>query len=400
MSGPARVILRPRRARPFFAGHPWVFDKSIDRLDGHAGPGDEVIVLSHEGRFIARGLYNPHSAIRVRLHRWDDASLDPNYFAETFDRTIQLREDLSGRGMLPLEASRLVSSEGDGVPGLTIDRYGDWLVAQVTSLGLARRPDLWVEPLRRRSGIERIWLRIPKAQAIVEGLEPANAPLSGTELPKGPLTIQEHKISYDVDLRSGQKTGFYLDQRDNRSAASRYAAGRRVLDLFCYGGGFALNALKHGEAVSAVLVDSSEPALNLARTHLVRNGLLERAEIVPGKVLDVVRDLAGRGERYGLVICDPPKFASRPEAVADALKGYIKLNRAVVEIVEAGGILVTCSCTGLVDRQMFQEVLGQVAEQVGRPIRILEQRGQPPDHPVNVSCLESEYLKVFICRVD
>jgi 23S rRNA (cytosine1962-C5)-methyltransferase len=225
----------------------------------------------------------------------------------------------------------------------------------------------------------------------------AEGATAGT-LPDGPIEIVEHGLTYLVDLKAGQKTGFYLDQRQNRRVVADYCRDRRVLDLFCYTGGFALSALRHGGASSALGIDSSATAIALARQNAVVNHL-PTARFEAADVFDTLEALRGRGERFGVVICDPPKFARHPKAVEDAVKGYLRLNRAAVDVLEPGGVLATCSCSGLVDRMLFADILGQVAELSGRPIQILEQRGQAPDHPVSASCLETEYLKCAIARV-
>jgi 23S rRNA (cytosine1962-C5)-methyltransferase len=392
------VTLKPRRARPFFARHPWVFASSIAQVDGTPEPGAEVALLSHEGTFIARGLYNPHSAIRVRLYRWDDAPLDEAFWTGRIGSALRLRRDvlrLDAEG----KACRLVYSESDGLSGLSADRYHRWLVAQFTSLALFLRRELLLRLLAEQTGAEGILLRTERGIAGREGLDlrPQHEAAWGV-LPDGPIAIVEHGLSYRVDPRIGQKTGFYLDQRDNRRAVAAYCQGRRVLDLFCYSGGFALNALRHGGALSALGIDSSAAAIELARQNAESNGV-EGASFEAGDVFHRLDSLAAAGERFGVVVCDPPKFARNPQAIEDALKGYIRLNRAALDVLEPDGILVTCSCSGHVDRQLFAEVLAQVAEQSARPIQILEQRGQAPDHPVTASCLETEYLKCFVCRV-
>jgi 23S rRNA (cytosine1962-C5)-methyltransferase len=240
-------------------------------------------------------------------------------------------------------------------------------------------------------------LRGEKGIPSQEGLKVEEGVVFG-RLPEGPVEIVENGVSYSVDLATGQKTGFFLDQRDNRRAVANYARNRRVLDLFCYTGGFSLNALKNGEATSTLGFDTSERAIELARQNAVLNQT-PSARFEQADVFDALEDLRHAGEKFGLVICDPPKFARHPKALEDAIKGYLRLNRAAVNVVEPGGLLVTCSCSGLVDRTMFLDILGQVAELSGRPIQILEQRGQAPDHPVSASCLETEYLKCVIVRV-
>jgi 23S rRNA (cytosine1962-C5)-methyltransferase len=391
------VTLKPRRARPFFARHPWVFASSIAAVEGDARPGSEVTLRSYDGAFIARGLFNPHSAIRARLYRWEDAPLDECFWAERIGAAIRLRREILGLDA-ERSACRLIFSESDGLSGLAVDRYDRWLVAQFTSLALYELRGMLLKLLADATGAEGILLRTERGVAGLEGLDlkPQQEAALG-QWPGEPITIVEHGLSYRVDTRAGQKTGFYLDQRENRREAARYASGRRVLDLFCYTGGFGLNALRHGGARSVLGIDSSSHAIEQARDNARANGL--EADFEAADVFEALDRLAASGERFGMIICDPPKFARSPRAVEDALKGYIRLNRAALDVLERDGVLVTCSCSGHVDRQLFAEVLGQVAEQSGRAIQILDQRGQAPDHPVSASCLETEYLKCFICRV-
>jgi 23S rRNA (cytosine1962-C5)-methyltransferase len=390
------VRLKPRRARPFFARHPWVFVNSIAAVDGPAEPGDEVVVRSHEGTFIARGLVNPHSAIRVRLYRWSDEPLDEAFWSARLDAALALRRDVLKRDQ-PGSACRLVFSEADGISGLSVDRYDRWLVAQLTSLALYERRELFLRLLAEKSAAEGILLRTERGVAGLEGLDlkPQHEAAVG-QLPEGRIAIEEHGVRYEVDVRAGQKTGLYLDQRENHRAVADLAGGRDVLDVFCYTGGFALHAAKHG-ATSVLGVDSSAPAIELARLNAERNGLTVGFEI--GDALPTLARLSAEGRRFGLVVLDPPKFARSPQALEDALKGYLRLNHAALGVLEPGGVLVTCSCSGHVDRQLFAQMLGQVAEGSGRAVQILEQRGQAPDHPVSASCLETEYLKCFLCRV-
>jgi 23S rRNA (cytosine1962-C5)-methyltransferase len=391
-----RVVVKPRRARPFFARNPWVFVTSIERVEGEPAPGDEVEVVSHERQFIARGLFNPHSAIRVRLYRWEDTPLDEAYWSGLLAGAVRLRHEVLGLGG-PNRAYRVVSSEGDGLSGLTVDRYDRWLVVQFTSLALHRRRDVLLRLLLEQTGAEGVLARTERGVAEQEGLHLDDEALVGTP-PDGPLEIVEDDLTYQVDLKGGQKTGFYLDQRHNRRAVAAYCRGKRVLDLFCYTGGFALSALRHGGAGGALGLDSSATAIALARQNAVANRL-GTARFEAADVFDTLETLRARGERFGVVICDPPKFARHPRGVEEALKGYLRLNRAALDVLEPDGVLATCSCSGLIDRALFADMLGQVAELSGRPLQILDQRGQAPDHPVSASCLETEYLKCFICRV-
>ena len=391
-----RVVIKPRRARPFFGRHPWVFVNSIDRVEGDPQPGDEVRVFSSEGQFIARGLFNPRSAIRVRLYRWADEPIDEPFLANLMGQALRLRTETLGL-VGPESAARLIFSEGDGISGLTVDRFDRYLSVQITSLALDRRRDVLVDWLVEQTGASGVILRGEKGIPSQEGLKVEEGWIRG-QPPEGPVNVLDGGVRYAVDLLNGQKTGFYLDQRENRRAVAGYARGRRVLDLFCYTGGFALNALVHGGAASVLGVDASKSAIELARRNAAENRV-ESAQFEAADVFDTLESLRSMGETFGLVICDPPKFAKHPKGVEDAIRGYLRLNRAAIHVIEPGGILVTCSCSGLVDRGMFADVLGQVAELSGRSIQFLDQRGQAADHPVSASCLETEYLKCVIARV-
>lgn len=396
MADLARVVIKPRRSRPFFARHPWVFVNSVGRTEGEPKHGDEVEVVSHERQFIGRGLYNPQSAIRVRLYRWDGESLDDAFWAQSIAAALRLRTQILDRGG-PKSACRLIFSEADGLSGLTVDRYDRWLIAQFSSLALFDRRATLIPMLIEQAGAEGILCRPDRSVADQEGLRGLDEEVHGS-VPDAPIEILENELTYLVDLRAGQKTGFYLDQRENRIAAARYCHGKRVLDLYCYTGGFALNALGLGKAASVLGIDSSATAIELARMNAVLNRL-GAARFEAADVFDTLATLRANGQRFDVVMADPPKFAKHPRGVEDAIKGYLRLNRAAIEVLEPGGVLVTSSCSGLVDRALFADVIGQVAELSGRPIQILEQRGQSPDHPVSASCLETEYLKCFICRV-
>ena len=390
------VVIKPRRARPFFARHPWVFVNSIDRVEGDPEPGDEVRVVSHDGQFIARGLFNHRSAIRVRLYRWADQPIDEPFLAGLLTRALQLRSDTLGMTG-PGSACRLVFSEGDAISGLTVDRFDRYLSVQITSLALDRRRDWLIDWLVEQTGALGVILRGEKGVPSQEGLKVEEGWIRGAA-PSSPVEITDGGVRYAVDLATGQKTGFFLDQRDNRRAVAAHAQGRRVLDLFCYTGGFGLSAALLGGAAEVVGIDASRTAIDLARRNADLNGVTS-ARFEAADVFETLESLRGLGETFGLVICDPPKFARHPRDVEDAIKGYLRLNRAALHVLEPGGILVTCSCSGLVDRPIFNDVLGQVAELTGRSIQILDQRGQAADHPIAASCLETEYLKCVIARV-
>jgi 23S rRNA (cytosine1962-C5)-methyltransferase len=392
-----RVILKARRARPFYGLHPWVFAGAVERLEGEPADGAVVDLISHAGNFVARGLYNGQSKIRVRLYTWDEAvQLDDAFFRECLASALHLRRDLLGM-MTPKTACRLVFSEADGLSGCTVDRYDRWLTLQFTSLALAQRRETIADLLTELVQPEGIYLRTEKGIGQLEGLQIQDGLLRG-RLPAEPIVIEEGPVRFQVNLAEGQKTGFYLDQRDNRQVVARLAAGRRVLDAFCYTGGFGLHAAKAG-ATGVLGIDVSEPALTLAQTNAQLNGL---GEIVfeRGEVFERLDQLVAANERFGLIVLDPPKFARSGHAVEDALRGYRRLQSQALKLLEPDGILVVCCCTGLISRDMLHELLAQLAAEVKRPIQILESRGPSPDHPVSATCPETNYLKCVICRVE
>jgi 23S rRNA (cytosine1962-C5)-methyltransferase len=391
------VILKPRRARPFFGRHPWVLDSAIDRVDGEANAGDVVNLVTHDGTFVARGLYNPRSRIRVRLFVFDSATpLDDGLFAKRLEAAVELRTSL---GLLdPAGACRLVNSEGDDLSGLIVDRYGEYLAVQVTALAILPRLEMICDTLGKLVPARGMLLRgAERGLAKLEGLELADRVIRGSA-PEGPVFIQEHGLTFGIDLTEGQKTGYYLDQRENRQAAARYARGRRVLDMFCYSGGFALACGKSGHARSILAVDSSAKATALAKANAELNGVTT-IEVDTADAFEKLDTLASAGERYGMVILDPPKFARSRATVEDALRAYHRINRRACDLLEPGGILVTCTCSGSVTRDEFLEMLSGVAQRTGRSIQLLEVRGAAADHPVSASCLEGEYLTCVIARV-
>jgi 23S rRNA (cytosine1962-C5)-methyltransferase len=396
MSGP-RVILKPRRALPFHAQHPWVFAGAVARLEGQPADGDVVDLVSHEGTFVARGLFNSRSQIRVRLMSWSaDLPLDEAFFRDRLAKAVRLRHDLLGLAG-PGRACRLVFSEADGLSGLTVDQYDRWLVLQFTSLGMAQRRDLVMDALQDLVGPEGMYLRTERGIGQLEGLELHDGLLRGS-VPADPIVIIDGALRFQVHLLEGQKTGFYLDQRDNRGAAAHYARGRRVLDAFCYSGGFGLHAARAG-AAGVLGIDASEAALSLARANAQLNGLsqvaFERAD-----VFEKLAELGAAGERFGMVILDPPKFARSGSSVGEAMRGYRRLQGLALRVLETDGILVVCCCSGLITRKMLDDLLAQLAAETRRSIQIIEKRGAAPDHPVAATCPETEYLKCLICRVE
>jgi 23S rRNA (cytosine1962-C5)-methyltransferase len=394
----SRVVLEKNRERPFLGRHPWVFSGAVARVEGKPADGDEVEVVAADGSFVARGLFNSRSQIRVRLYRWEPKPLDDGFFVARLRTAIALRGSL-GLAESPASAHRLVFSEGDGLSGLVVDRYGEWLVVQLTSLALARRAPALLDSLQEQFQPSGIYLRTEKGILEEEGLELSDGLLRGAE-PDGPVKIEEAGARFLVDLRTGQKTGFFLDQRENRARIAPLGAGRRVADLFCYSGGFAVPLLMAG-AASVVAVDKSAAALELARGNVRANGVDEaRCELVQADAFTWLEERTQAGDTFDVVVLDPPRFARSSRGVPQAIRGYERLNALAVRCLVPGGVLVTCSCTGRVTREAFIAMLGTVEQSTGRRLRILEARGQAPDHPVSPTCPETEYLKCLICRVE
>ena len=391
-----RVVLKPRRAQPFFGRHPWVYAGAIADVSGGPQDGDEVELVSSVGNFIARGLFNSRSKIRVRLYSWEpDRALDETFFRERFAAAVRLRRD--GLGLdVPGGACRLVFSEGDWLSGLTVDRYDRWLAVQFTSLGLALRREMLANLLAELTGVTGIYLRTERGVGKLEGVELHDGPLWGTP-PEGPIIVEDAGLRFRVNLAEGQKTGLYLDQRGNRLAVARYAKGRSVLDAFCYTGGFGLHAAKAGAAL-VLGVDSSGPAIALAQENAQLNNLAG-LEFTRADVFDYLAELTAAGRKFDLVVLDPPKFARDRHAVPEALRGYRRLQSLALRLLNRDGILVVCCCSGLITMEMLDDLLAQVAVEERRDLQILERRGQAEDHPVAVTCPESSYLKCLIGRV-
>jgi 23S rRNA (cytosine1962-C5)-methyltransferase len=391
-----QVTLKPRKARPFYARHPWVLDSAIDRVEGDPADGDVVDLLNEKGKFIGRGIFNCRSRIRVRLYSWDaDTPLDDAFWRRRIAAALQLRSQLGYDD--PAGAARLIFSEGDGLSGLIVDRYADYLAIQVTAQAMAVRLPQIVPILVEMVHPRGIMIRTERGVSRTEGIDLRDGPYWG-DPPEGPILIVDNGLRYEVDLAEGQKTGFYLDQRENRVAAARYFRDRRVLDMFCYSGGFAMAAASIGGAREVLGVDTSQRAVMLAWANVQRNGL-QNVRFQEGDGFETLQSLIDAGERFGGVILDPPKFARSRSAVDEALRAYHWLNRLGVSLLEPGGILVTCSCSGHVSREDFLYMLVGVAQQTHRDIQILDQRGASPDHPISAACLEGEYLKCFVCRV-
>jgi 23S rRNA (cytosine1962-C5)-methyltransferase len=360
------------------------------------GPPETVDVVAAGGELLARGAYSPASQIRVRVWTFDeDETVDEAFVARRLARAYESRERL---GMLDADgACRLVFAESDGLPGLVVDRYADFVVCQFLSAGVDALRGTIAALLEELTGARGVYERSESSSRKKEGLASHRGTLRGAE-PPAAIEVRSGDVRFHVDVVNGQKTGAYLDQQANRRRVAAYARNADVLDAFAYTGGFAIGALKAG-AANALLVDSSEEALRLADRETVANGVGEKCRFVVANVFDELRGLREAGESYDLVVLDPPKFVHSAEQVSVGSRGYKDANMLGLSLVRPGGVLATFSCSGHVDAALFQKIVAGAALDAGRDAQIIERLGQPPDHPVALEFPEAEYLKGLILRV-
>jgi 23S rRNA (cytosine1962-C5)-methyltransferase len=390
----ATVILKRGRANPLWQGHPWVYSGAILREEGEYQAGDVVDVSDAEGRLIGRGFVNPRSQIRVRMMTNRDEPIDAALIARRIDEAIGLRARL-GLPSAKTSAYRLVNSEGDALPGLIIDIYGDVAAVQFTALGLKRREVEVYDAIAQLLKPQAIVEVSAGGFAQVEGFASATRTVRGDDAIAQLVRCRENSIELEVEPLRGQKTGMFLDQRENRRRLAELARDARVLDVYTYAGGFALNALAAG-ARQATCVDSSARALERVRVHAELNGLssIETVEADAFRFLE-----AAQPRSYDVVVLDPPKFARARKDLDAALKGYQRLNALGMTATSPGGLLATCSCSGLVESEAFERVIAGAAKDSGRRVQLLESASQGPDHPVPPAFPEGRYLKFALCRV-
>ena len=393
----ATAHLKPRKARPFYYRHPWVFSGAIDRVDGEWTDGDLVRLCDDKGQFIATGYINAQSQIMIRLLSWEpDREIDEGFFRDKLLKARSLREELLAV-QTGSNAYRLFYGDSDGIPGLIVDRYADFLVAQIQTLGMHVRREMIIGLLNDIFRPAGIYEKSDPEMLQREGVAYQPGAVSGAEPPEL-VRIESDSILFDVAIRSGQKTGFFLDQRENRKAAASFASEARVLDCFCHTGAFALYAAKLGHARSVLGIDSSAAAVDLARHNAEINGL-GNAEFRAGKLPDEIKALRDQGQLFDLVILDPPQFARSKAGLKKAVFAYRELNAQSLRCIVPGGVLVTCSCSQHLSEPEFEETLSEAAFEAGRTVQVVEHRSQSPDHPVIVSCPQTRYLKCLVCRV-
>lgn len=373
-------------------GHPWIFSGAIEKTELESETGALADVLDHQGRWLARGLFNPKSQIRVRVLTREKEEIDAAFFSRRLAEAAALRERL----VSPAAGSyRVLNGEGDFLPGLVVDRYAGFLVTQFYTAGIDALKGLVVEALRSVLQPKGIYDRSEGGVRDEEGLAPSVGVLYGEEPPEL-VPIEENGLGFLVDIRKGQKTGFFLDQRDNRALVASLAAGRTILNCFAYTGGFAVYALKAG-ARRVLSIDSSRPALDLAKQNLALNGVaVDDADLVRG---DAFAYLKSSREVIDLVVLDPPSLAHRRGDVEAAAGSYKFLNLHAMRLVQPGGLVVTFCCSQHVAPDLFQKIVFGAAADAGRRVQLLKRLGHAPDHPVSLHHPEGEYLKGLVLRV-
>ena len=381
---------KPGRDKSVKRRHPWIFSGAVEKVDGEPASGETVLVKS-AGQPVAVAAWSPQSQIQARVWSFDARTrIDKSFFELTVKKAIQLRNSLSASRHS--NALRLVHGESDGLPGLVVDRYDDVLVAQFLSAGAEHWREAILDALAAATGCEAIYERSDAEVRTLEGLAPRTGFALGNKQARR-CPIIEHGLNFRVDVEGGQKTGFFLDQRDNRQRVRALAEGREVLDAFCYTGGFSVSALAGG-AASVTAVESSAPALEVAKENVTANSMdLSKISFEQADVFAYQRLLRDQGRSFGLIVLDPPKFAPTAAQVKNAARAYKDINLMALKLLKPGGLLATFSCSGGVSAELFQSIVAGAASDAGVDAKIIERFGPAADHPVALSFPEGDYLK-------
>jgi 23S rRNA (cytosine1962-C5)-methyltransferase len=393
----ADVILKPGREKSLIRHHPWVFSGAVREVRGKPAVGETVEIVSSEGQWLARGAFSPQSQIRVRAWTFNpEEATGPVFFRNRLINALEVR------GLLRLgkdtDCLRLVNSESDGLPGLIVDRYADFLVCQFLTAGAELFRPVIVAELEKLVPCAGIFERSDVDVRLKEGLASRTGCVTGSE-PGDQVLVREGGCKFLVDVKHGHKTGFYLDQRDNRACLARYAQDREVLNCFSYTGAFGVAALKGG-ASGVVNVDSSRPALDLARKNVEINGFSPmQVKNVEGDVFSLLRQYRNLGRLFDIVVLDPPRFVDSRSSLMRASRGYKDINLLAFKLIKPGGLLFTFSCSGLMERDLFQKIVADAALDAGREARIMNGLTQSADHVIALNFPEAGYLKGLVCSV-
>lgn len=392
-----RLFLARGREKSLLRRHPWIFSGAVQHLEGKALSGETIDILDSQGKWLARAAYSPESQIVARVWTFQqDEAIDREFFVRRLQQAQSWRNWLAERD--GLNGYRLIAGESDGLPGITIDRFQNFLVLQLLSAGAEYQRAALVSALQQCYPECSIYDRSDVSVRKKEGLELTQGTIYG-EMPPALLPITENGMKLLVDIQQGHKTGFYLDQRDSRLAARNYAKGRSVLNCFSYTGAFAVAALM-GECEQVISVDTSQSVLDIAKQNIELNQLdLSKAEFIRDDVFQLLRNYRAQGKKFDMIIMDPPKFVENKSQLASACRGYKDINMLAIQLLHSGGILLSFSCSGLMPTDLFQKILADAALDAGHDIQFIEQFRQAADHPVIATYPEGLYLKGFACRI-
>ncbi len=392
-----KIILKPFREKSIQKKHPWIFSGAIKKIQGNPAPGETVLILDYKKRPMAIGAFSPKSQITVRVWSFDpEESISEEFFYRRIETAIRIRKDLNID--METNAYRIINSESDGIPGLIVDCYDSFLVCQFLSTGAEFWKQEIISILKNFFPKNSIYERSDALVRKKEGLNLKKGILVGNSPPNF-IVIKENSCNFFVDIKSGHKTGFYLDQRDNRSEISYYVIGRKILNCFSYTGGFGVISLK-SEAEHVINLDCSNKALQLAEENFKLNSLdLKKVKFVKGNAFKILRQFRDTGLKFDVVILDPPKLIHSQQSFERGLAGYKDINLLGLKLVKSGGILVTFSCSGLLQPYMFQKVIADASVDAHREVKIIKRLGMASDHLTTVNFPEGNYLKGFICKV-
>lgn len=392
-----KVILKPGREKSVLRRHPWIFSGAIKSTEEISQPGETIVVYSSKGDLLGRGFYSPHSQIRVRFWSIDpDEQINSEFFHKQIQQAFKMREELFSAKKT--NAYRIINAESDGLPGLIVDKYGDFIVCQFLSAGAEFWKNEITDQLRSIVPCKGIYNRSDINVRNKEGLQPTSGVLWGEEPPEL-VEIQEAELRFLADIKNGHKTGLYLDQRENRMAVAEFVKGKSVLNCFAYTGGFALWAL-HGGAEKIINIESSAPVLDLAQKNLELSGFdSSKVENIEGDVFQVLRKFRNETRTFDVIILDPPKFAESASHVQKASRGYKDINWLAFKLLNPGGILFTFSCSGHISVDLFQKIVADAALDAGKTVQIIRSLSQAADHPIALNFPEARYLKGLICKV-
>lgn len=388
-----RCYLKPEKEKPLEGFHPWVFSGAIDRIDDDYKAGDLVKVYSSQEKYLGIGYLNPRSQIAIRMLTFEETEINRGFFEKKIRSAIRLRDRFAPP---ETDSYRLIHSEGDELPGLIVDRYGDFLVAQFLTYGMEQWKDMITDILQKEMLVRGIFEKDDTEAREWEGLPPRIGKLAGDEPPDF-VEISEYGHKFIVDIHQGQKTGFFLDQRENRRLVGSVSHGKRVLNCFSYTGGFSIYAAAGG-AVETISVDSSQPALNTARVNFERNGFAAEQNLTV--CTDVFQYLRDTRQEFDMIILDPPAFCKNKGQINQASRGYKDINMYALKHLAPGGLLYTASCSSYIDPDLFQKIVFAAAKDTRRSLKIITKTSHAFDHPISIYHPEGEYLKGLLCVVE